>query len=117
MAEGFARYIAGPAATIDSAGIEAHGLNARAVTVMKEIGIDISQQTSNQLDEFLLDNYDVLVTVCGDADERCPIVPAGVQKLHWPLPDPARLKGTDDEIMKGFRQVRDDIRLRVDSLF
>ena len=117
MAEGFARHFSEEGDVVASAGIEAHGLNARAVAVMGEVDIDISNQQSNKLDEFQLEDFDVLVTVCGDADERCPLVPPGTRKFHWALPDPAKLTGADDAILAGFREVRDDIRGRVQSLF
>ena len=116
MAEGFARAFANEGDTIASAGIEAHGLNPRAVAAMAEVDIDIRDQQSNTLDQFSLADFDVLVTVCGHADEHCPIVPAGVKKLHWPLPDPAKFEGSDEEILVGFRSVRDDIRDRVKIL-
>lgn len=117
MAEGFARALADECDRIASAGIEAHGLNPRAVAVMAESEIDISDQQSNTLDQFSLTDFDVLVTVCGDADERCPVLPAGLIKHHWPLPDPAKLEGSDQEVLEGFRSVRDNIRDRVQALF
>lgn len=116
MAEGYARAMAGDSLTVLSAGIQAHGQNPRAIQVMSEDGVDISAQESTRLTDALLDQAGVLVTVCGDADEHCPVVPAGVQKHHWPLPDPARAKGSEDEIMAAFRAVRDDIRQRVANL-
>ena len=99
-----------------SAGIEAHGKNPRAIAVMAEAGIDISAQESSMLTDEMLGSADYLVTVCGHADEHCPAVPAGVRKEHWPLPDPAKAAGTEDEVMAVFRASRDDIRRRVGEL-
>ena len=116
MAEGWARHLAGSTHQIASAGIEAHGLNPRALAVMLEVGVDITDQQSSTLDTFSLSDFDLLVTVCGDADERCPVLPAGVTKRHWNLADPARLTGTDEEILTGFRRSRDEIKIRVQRL-
>ena len=115
MAEGWARQ-RGDGDRIASAGIKAHGLNPRAVLVMREAGVDISRQTSDLLSDISPEDFDVVITVCGDADEKCPVLPGSVKRLHWPLPDPAGLTGTEDEILEGFRQVRDDIRQRVNIL-
>lgn len=116
MAEGFARALAGDRADILSAGIEAHGKNPRAIAAMAEVGIDISGQASTRLDESMLARADLLVTVCGHADEHCPVLPPGKRRIHWPLPDPARATGSEDEIRAEFRAVRDDIRARVEAL-
>jgi len=83
---------------------------------MKETGIDISNQESTQLTDDMLVDADYLVTVCGHADENCPVVPKGTRKEHWPLNDPAKATGTEDEIMEVFRASRDDIRHRVEEL-
>ena len=116
MAEGWARHLLGEHVDVRSAGLEAHGLNPRAVAVMAEAGVDISSQTSDVVSDRLLDGVGLVVTVCGHADEHCPVLPPGTPKLHWPLPDPAKLTGRDDEVMAGFRAVRDNIRARVDGL-
>lgn len=115
MAEGWARSI-GPEHRIASAGIEAHGLNPRAVAVMQEAGIDITGQVSNTIDEFDLSEFNLIVTVCGDADEKCPVLPPGRVRIHWPLDDPARLDGAEETILAGFRASRDDIQHRVREL-
>lgn len=99
-----------------SAGIEAHGKNPRAIAIMAEAGIDISAQESTRLTDDMLASADYLVTVCGHADEHCPVLPAGVRKEHWPLPDPAKAAGTEDEVMGVFRSSRDDIQQRVADL-
>jgi len=116
MAEGWAKYFAGEKHTILSAGIEAHGKNPRAIAVMKEAGIDISEQESTRLEAAMLDGLDYVVTVCGHADEHCPVLPGNINKIHWPLLDPAKASGNEDEIMKQFRASRDDIRERVSKL-
>jgi len=101
---------------VQSAGIEAHGKNPRAIKVMAEAGIDISGQESTRVTPEMIDAADVVVTVCGHADEHCPALPATVRKIHWPLNDPARASGTEGEIMAVFRAARDDIRDRVRAL-
>jgi arsenate reductase len=116
MAEGWGRHFAGDAIKVQSAGIEAHGKNPRAIAVMREAGIDISGQESARLTDAMLDWADVVVTVCGHADEHCPVLPTATRKLHWPLNDPAKAQGSEDEIMTVFRASRDDIRARVEAL-
>ncbi len=116
MAEGWARHLAGARITVQSAGLEAHGKNPRAIAVMAEAGIDISSQESTVLTAEMLQQADVLVTVCGHADEHCPVLPAGKQKRHWPLSDPAKAKGTETEIMDQFRATRDEVSERVVDL-
>jgi len=116
MAEGWARQFAPADWHIDSAGIESHGQNPRAIAVMSEAGVDISGQESTRLTHDMLASAYYLVTVCGHADENCPVLPAGVRKEHWPLDDPASASGTEDEIMAVFRASRDDIRQRVADL-
>lgn len=116
IAEGWAKKLGGDAFDPLSAGIEAHGKNPRAIAVMAEAGVDISAQESTRLTDEMLAGADYLVTVCGHADEHCPVLPAGVRKEHWPLPDPAKATGTEDEIMAVFRASRDDIRDRVADL-
>lgn len=116
MAEGWARALAGPQIEALSAGIEAHGKNRGAIAVMKEAGIDISKQESTQLMPEMLDWADHVVTVCGHADEHCPVVPPGTRKQHWPLDDPAKARGSEDAIMAVFRATRDEIERRVRAL-
>jgi arsenate reductase len=116
IAEGWAKRIGGDSVVVQSAGIEAHGKNPRAIEVMQEIGIDISGQESTIIDDTMLQNADVLVTVCGHADEQCPVLPPGITKLHWPLTDPAKATGTEEEIMIEFRATRDEIKGRVNEL-
>lgn len=116
MAEGWARYLSAGAVEVASAGIEAHGKNPRAIAVMAEAGVDISGQESTVLTDEMLENADLVVTVCGHADAHCPVLPRGTRKVHWPLEDPARASGTEDEILNVFRASRDDIRSRVEEL-
>ena len=116
MAEGWARHLGGDRFEIESAGIEAHGKNPRAIAVMKEAGVDISTQESTRISDDMLASVDYLVTVCGHADEHCPALPPGVSKEHWPLEDPARATGSEEDIMQVFRASRDDIRRRVEGL-
>ncbi len=116
MAEGWLRHLGGDRFVAQSAGLEAHGKNSRAIAAMAEVGIDISHQESIQLTDDLLDWADCVVTVCGHADEHCPLLPEGTIKIHWPLADPARATGTDDEIETTFRITRDEIHRRVQSL-
>jgi len=113
MAEGWLKALGGDRFEVFSAGIEAHGKNPRAITVMQEAGVDISAQESEILDPDLLKSIDLLVTVCGHADEHCPIVPGVCKKVHWPFDDPAKATGDEAEIMHSFRRVRDQIRGRI----
>lgn len=116
MAEGFARSLGGESIEALSAGIEAHGKNPRAIAAMREVGIDISGQESTRLSDDMLAGVDRVVTVCGHADEHCPVLPPTVERSHWPLPDPARAVGSEEEIAQQFRRVRDEIRRRVSEL-
>lgn len=116
MAEGLARNILDPSWHVASAGIEAHGLNPLAVQVMAEIGIDISQQTSTVIDLGYLRQCDMVVTLCGDARDRCPVTPATVKRIHWPLADPAQATGSVAERLLIFRQVRDEIARRLKEI-
>lgn len=113
MAEGWLRVIGGDQFEVQSAGIEAHGKNPRAVAAMKEVDVDISGQESKILSDAMLRQADVVVTVCGHADEQCPVLPPGVVKVHWPLTDPAKATGSDEEIALAFRRTRDEIERRV----
>lgn len=116
MAEGFLRYLGGDRFEVFSAGTAPVGINPWAVEVMAEVGIDISSQTSDAINRELLDRADLLITLCGDARENCPFVPVKVEKRHWPLDDPARAKGREEEIINQFRMVRDQILEHVKEL-
>ena len=116
IAEGWARWYGRALFEIQSAGIEAHGKNPRALAVMQEVGVDISNQESTKVSDDMLAQADLVVTVCGHADEHCPVLPPGTKKEHWPLEDPAKAQGTEEEIMQQFRESRDDIESRVKEL-
>lgn len=116
MAEGWAKALASDRWEVYSAGIEAHGVNPRAVAVMAEAGVDISGQTSKTIDYQRLQEQNVIITLCGDSEERCPVTPPTALKFHWSLPDLARAIGSEDEIMARFRQVRDELCDRIKAL-
>ena len=108
MAEGFAKkYL--PEWNIKSAGIEAHGLNPNAVKAMAEVGIDITTQTSDIIDPNILNNATLVVTLCGDAADKCPVTPPHVQHEHWGFDDPAKASGTEEDKWLVFQTVRDAI--------
>lgn len=113
IAEGWARQLGGGAIDVYSAGVEAHGLNPRAIATMKEAGIDISHHQSKFIDNDLLHRADYVITLCGDANDRCPVTPPHVHRLHWGFEDPAKAIGTEEEIEGKFREVRDAIRSRI----
>jgi arsenate reductase (thioredoxin) len=116
MAEGFAREFGEGLIEPYSAGLMAAGVNRRAVEVMKEKGIDISRQRSKEIDEGLLVDMDVIVTLCGNAEESCPVTPPSIRRIHWPIKDPVGTIGTEEEIMKEFRRARDEIQEKVRRL-
>ena len=93
-----------------SAGVEAHGVNPKAIATMKEDNIDISSHTSNNIDEYRNIDFDFVITVCDNAKERCPFFPVKAKKLHQNFSDPAKATGTDEEIREQFRQVREQIK-------
>jgi arsenate reductase len=93
-------------AHVYSAGVETHGVNPKAINTMKEIGIDISSHSSNNITEYFDVNFDYVITVCDNAKERCPYFPTKAVKLHYNFPDPAKARGTEDEINEQFRSVR-----------
>jgi len=112
MAEGFLRSLGNDQVEVHSAGLAPTELNPRAVVVMAEAGIDISGHTSKALDGFLYQEFDYVITVCANAAANCPFFPGGGVRLHWPFDDPAEFRGSDEEIMAGFRRVRDERWLR-----
>jgi arsenate reductase len=116
MAEGWSRQLGGEGISAGSAGIEAHGKNPRAIAAMREAGVDISSQESTVVSDEMLQRADIVVTVCGHADEQCPVLPPGVRKVHWPLTDPAKATGSEEEIMARFRATRDEVKRRVTGL-
>lgn len=110
IAEGYLRYYAREKANVYSAGVETHGVNPRAISIMNEVGIDISNHTSNHVDEFANIDFDLIITVCDNAKERCPYFPSKAERFHYNFPDPAKAVGTEEEIMNEFRMVRDLIK-------
>jgi arsenate reductase len=116
MAEGFAKEFGKGLIEVHSAGLMAAGVQRRAITVMKEVGIDISGQKSKEIDEDLLRKMDIVVTLCGNAEETCPWTPPSIKRIHWPIKDPVGTVGTEEEIMKEFRRARDEIKDRVKKL-
>ncbi len=111
IAEGFLRFYAGDKAEVYSAGVETHGVNPRAVATMKEVNIDISNHTSNNIDEYRSIPFDYLITVCDNAKERCPYFPTKALKFHHNFPDPAKATGIENEILESFRVVREMIKI------
>jgi arsenate reductase (thioredoxin) len=110
IAEGYLRFFAGNKADIYSAGLETHGVNPRAIATMKEDGIDISQHTSNNIEEYRNIDFDFVITVCDNAKERCPFFPSNAIKFHYNFPDPAKAVGLEVEILEEFRIVRQMIK-------
>jgi arsenate reductase len=113
MAEGFLRAMAGDRFESQSAGTEKTSVNPLAIRVMAERGIDLGGHTSKLYDGLMQEPWDYLVTVCDDANERCPFVPGSVKRLHWSFEDPSRAKGTEEERLQVFRRVRDQIEQRL----
>jgi arsenate reductase len=111
LAEGLLRAAAGDLFEVVSAGSKPAGyVHPLAIEVMREIGIDISGQRSKHMSEFMNRDVETVITVCGHADQSCPIFPGQVNRHHWPFDDPAHAKGTEDEMREVFRQVRNEIR-------
>lgn len=110
MAHGYLEHFLGQRAQVYSAGVETHGLNPRAVTVMMEDDIDISRHTSNNVSEYMDTPFDYIITVCDNANERCPYMPGKAERLHHNFPDPAKASGSEAEILDQFRTTRDLIK-------
>jgi arsenate reductase len=116
MAEGILRASAGHLINVHSAGAKPAGyVHPVAIAVMKEIGIDISANTSKHMNDFLDRRIDTVITVCDNADQACPIFPGQVNRHHWSFDDPAHATGTSDEILAEFRRVRDEIKRVFDA--
>jgi two-component system phosphate regulon sensor histidine kinase PhoR len=116
MAEGFARSLADSRYQIVSAGTAPQEIHPFAVQVMSEAGIDITQQRSKDLRSIPLDNLDQVITLCDEASEQCPVLETQAKRIHWPLPDPARTGGDEQQVLDSFRRVRDEIHSRVKAL-
>ncbi len=113
MAEGFLRHLAGDRFEVSSAGVESTKVNLLAIKVMKEEGIDISGHKSKSIKEFLGHEFDYVVTVCDNAKQACPVFLGVAKKIHWDLKDPAIAQGTDEERLKVFRKIRDQIKAHI----
>lgn len=110
IAEGYLRHFAQDKAQVYSAGVETHGVNPKAVAIMREDGIDLSSHTSNLVDEYRDIAFDFVITVCDNAQERCPFFPSDAKRFHHNFPDPAKAQGTDAAILESFRSVRGMIK-------
>ncbi len=111
IAEGFLRAAAGDALTVRRAGSQPAGyVHPLAIKVMSEVGIDLSEHRSKALTEFLNQSVETVITVCGNADQACPVFPGQVNRHHWAFYDPAKAEGTEEQILAVFRQVRDEMR-------
>ena len=113
MAEGLARHLFGDRWEVYSAGLEPKGVHPLAVRAMDELGIDIRHQRSKVIDPDLLGRMDLVITLCDDGAERCPVPPPHVRRLHWALPDPAAARGTEEQRLAAFRRVRDELLARL----
>ncbi len=110
MVEGYIKKFAGNKAEVYSAGIEIHGVNPRAIKTMKEDDVDISFNTSNNINEYSNIDFDYVITVCDNAKDRCPFFPSMAKKFHHNFPDPAKATGSEEQILQQFREVRDMIK-------
>ena len=110
IAEGYLRHFGRDRIEVYSAGVETHGVNPRAIEIMKEDGIDISNHTSNNLTEYLSIPFDIILTVCDHAQEVCPVFPGLAKKVHHNFPDPAKTTGSEEEIQHSFQEVRNQIK-------
>lgn len=117
MAEGLANALGKGKIVAYSAGLNPAGfIHPKAIEVMKEVGIDISNYKSKPIDNEFLNLMDYVITLCGDAEETCPVTPPNIKRLHWGLPDPAKATGSEEEILNVFRKVRDEIKEKVIQL-
>lgn len=117
MAEGIVNHFLGERFVAYSAGTEASSVNPRAIAVLGEIGVDITGHRSKNMDEFTGQSFDHVITLCGDAHEKCPLFFGGVQRAHIGFPDPAKATGSDEEVLSAFREVRDAIRTTLIDYF
>ncbi len=112
MAEGILRAAAGDLLDVQSAGSRPAGyVHPKAIEVMREIGIDLGGHTSKHMNDFLGRRVDIVVTVCGNADQSCPMFPGQLKRYHWGFEDPAHATGSEEEILAAFRKTRDAIKL------
>jgi len=113
LAEGYLRHFAGNRFEVTSAGLEPGIVNPNAIQIMKEEGIDISQHTSKHVNQFINQKFDFIITVCDNANERCPYFPGEAERIHWSFEDPAAAEGTEEEILAVFRKVRNQIKNKI----
>lgn len=116
MAEGFARELGKGLIDPYSAGLMATRVHPKAIAVMKELGIDISNQKSKEIDSELLQKMDVIITLCGNAEASCPLTPPEIKRMHWPVDDPVGTIGSEEEIIRAFRRARDEIKKIITDL-
>ena len=117
MADGIVNHDFSGRVRAVSAGTEPHGLNPRAVQAMHEIGIDISQNSSDHLSRYENQTFDYVISLCGDADDKCPAFFGGVRRLHMPFDDPPRATGSEEQVLAVYRRVRDEIRAQLNAFF
>ncbi|MDY0262993.1 arsenate reductase ArsC [Syntrophotalea acetylenica] len=117
MAEGLVNHDFAGKIKAFSAGTEPHGLNPKAVQVMAETGIDITTQTSDHLNKYDGQSFDYVITLCGDANERCPLFMGGVKRLHMGFDDPPKATGSSEDVLAVYRRVRDEIREKLAEFF
>ncbi len=119
MAEGLLRHgdCGGAMFEVESAGVEPSHVRSQAIEVMREIGIDISAHRSKSVDEFAGQDFDYVITVCDNANERCPVFPGNAKRIHWSFDDPAAAEGDEAARLAVFRRVRDEIRERLREFF
>jgi arsenate reductase len=115
MAEGLLRHDAGNIYDVFSAGTKPTHVRPEAISVMREVGIDISGHRSKSVDEFAGQAFDYVITVCDNAKESCPVFPAKTKRIHWSLEDPAAAQGSEEEALTAFRRVRDELRARLQA--
>jgi arsenate reductase len=114
MAEGLLRAQGLPEVDVFSAGTEATLVRPEAIAVMEEIGLDITGQTSKTLDRYLGEPFDYVITVCDSANDACPVFPGAARRIHWSIPDPSGVIGSEDDRLNAFRAARDDLRHRIE---
>ena len=115
MAEGFLRHMAGDRFEVFSAGVKPTQVNPLAIKVMAEVDVDISKHRSKSAMEFIGQQFDYMITVCDNAKQTCPIFPGGYEKIHWDLKDPAEAQGSETERMVVFREIRNEIRQKIEE--
>ena len=115
MAEGFLRAFGGDRFDVASAGTEARGVHPFAIQAMAEVGIDIGAHGSKTIDRYIAEPFDVVITVCDEAAEACPVFPNAAERRHWSFPDPSAVAGDDERRFAAFVEVRDAIRERIDA--